>query len=40
MSTRNRRVALKDLSLRELEAFIVSLGEKPFRAIQVARWLY
>jgi 23S rRNA (adenine2503-C2)-methyltransferase len=40
MSARNGRVALKDLSLRELEAFIVSLGEKPFRAIQVARWLY
>jgi len=40
MRTRNGRVALKDLSLRELEAFIVSLGEKPFRAIQVARWLY
>ena len=34
------RVSLKDLSLKELEAFIVSLGEKPFRAIQVARWVY
>jgi 23S rRNA (adenine2503-C2)-methyltransferase len=40
MSTRNRRVALKDQSLGDLEAFIISLGEKPFRAIQVARWLY
>jgi len=40
MSARNGRIALKDLSLRDLEAFIVSLGEKPFRAIQVARWLY
>ena len=40
MSARKGRVALKDLSLKELEAFIVSLGEKPFRAIQVARWLY
>jgi 23S rRNA (adenine2503-C2)-methyltransferase len=40
MSARNGRVALKDLSLKELEAFIVSLGEKPFRAIQVAQWLY
>ncbi len=34
------RVSLKDLSLKEMEAFIVSLGEKPFRAIQVARWVY
>jgi len=40
MSARNGRVALKDLSLKELEAFIVSLGEKPFRAIQVSQWLY
>jgi 23S rRNA (adenine2503-C2)-methyltransferase len=36
----NGRVSLKDLSLKEMEAFIVSLGEKPFRAIQVARWVY
>jgi 23S rRNA (adenine2503-C2)-methyltransferase len=34
------RVSLKDLSLKEMEALIVSLGEKPFRAIQVARWVY
>lgn len=40
MSARDGRIALKDLSLQDLEAFIVSLGEKPFRAIQVARWLY
>ncbi|MGE5254997.1 MAG: 23S rRNA (adenine(2503)-C(2))-methyltransferase RlmN, partial [Planctomycetaceae bacterium] len=40
MREMNGRVSLKDLSLADLEAFIVSLGEKPFRAIQVARWLY
>lgn len=40
MSETKGRVSLKDLSLKDLEAFIVSLGEKPFRAIQVARWLY
>ena len=34
------KISLKDLSLKDLEAFVVSLGEKPFRAIQVARWLY
>jgi len=40
MNDQAARVSLKDLSLEELEAFIVSLGEKPFRAAQVARWLY
>ena len=40
MSGESGRVALKDLSLKDVETFIVSLGEKPFRAIQVARWLY
>jgi 23S rRNA (adenine2503-C2)-methyltransferase len=34
------RVSLKGLSLKDLEGFIVSLGEKPFRSIQVAQWLY
>jgi len=34
------RVHLKNLSLEELEALVVSLGEKPFRAVQVAQWLY
>jgi len=40
MDDRKGKVHLKNLSLEELKAFIVSLGEKPFRAIQVARWLY
>ncbi len=39
-SERHGGVSLKDLSLEELEAYIVSLGEKLFRAVQVARWLY
>jgi len=34
------RVNLKNLSLKELGSFIVSLGEKPFRVTQLARWLY
>lgn len=33
-------VSLKDLSLEALGEFMASLGEKPFRARQVARWLY
>ena len=37
---KNGRVHLKNLSLPELENFVVSLGEKPFRAWQLARWLY
>ena len=34
------RVHLKNLSLPQLEAFVISLGEKPFRARQLAQWLY
>ncbi len=34
------RVHLKNLSLPELEEFVISLGEKPFRARQLAQWLY
>ncbi len=34
------RVILKNLSPAELEKFVVSLGEKPFRAGQLLRWLY
>ena len=40
MNEAGGRVSLKDLSLKEMEAFLLSLGEKPFRAIQVARWVY
>jgi 23S rRNA (adenine2503-C2)-methyltransferase len=40
MREQDGRVPLKDLSLEELEDFILSLGEKPFRAVQVAHWLY
>ena len=34
------RVHLKNLSLPQLEAFVISLGGKPFRARQLAQWLY
>ncbi len=40
MNDEDRRLSLKDLSLKGLEFFVLSLGEKPFRAIQLARWLY
>jgi len=40
MRERNGRVNLKNLTIDELESFVVSLGEKPFRAGQLARWLY
>ena len=33
-------VNIKNLSLAELESFVVSLGEKPFRGKQLARWMY
>ena len=34
------RPDLRDLSLDELADFMADLGEKPFRARQVAKWLY
>jgi len=40
MREREGRVNLKSLSLKELREFVVSLEEKPFRATQLARWLY
>jgi len=35
-----RRIHLKNLPLEEMKSFLLSLDEKPFRAAQVARWLY
>ncbi len=40
MGEPDNRVNLKNLSWEELEAFVTSLGEKPFRVNQLARWLY
>ncbi|TCO82405.1 23S rRNA (adenine2503-C2)-methyltransferase [Plasticicumulans lactativorans] len=34
------RINLLDLTRRELEAFFAGLGEKPFRAQQVMKWIY
>jgi 23S rRNA (adenine2503-C2)-methyltransferase len=33
-------VNIKDLSPKELENFIINLGEKPYRAVQLAKWIY
>jgi 23S rRNA (adenine2503-C2)-methyltransferase len=33
-------VNLLGLPRRELEAFFVSVGEKPFRARQLMKWIY
>lgn len=34
------KINLLDLDRRDLEVFFASLGEKPFRASQVMRWIY
>ena len=31
---------IRDYSPRKLESFIIELGEKPYRARQVCKWLY
>ncbi len=40
MKEQKELVHLKNLSLPELENFVISLGEKPFRARQLIPWLY
>lgn len=34
------KVNIKDLSPDELKEFVVKLGEKPYRALQVGKWIY
>jgi 23S rRNA (adenine2503-C2)-methyltransferase len=34
------RINLFDLDRRDLEGFFASLGEKPFRAVQLMKWIY
>jgi 23S rRNA (adenine2503-C2)-methyltransferase len=38
--TDGTKTNLLDLNRRDLEAFFVALGEKPFRATQIMKWLY
>lgn len=40
MQTETSKINLLDLSRPEMEAFFVELGEKPFRASQVFKWIY
>lgn len=40
MSNLAGKINLKNLSFSQLEKFVASLGEKPFRAKQLAHWLY
>ena len=39
-SSEDKRLDIKDLTAGELEALVVSLGEKPYRARQMMRWIY
>ena len=34
------KINLLDLDRRDLEAFFAELGEKPFRAVQIMKWIY
>ena len=36
----DNKINLMDLSIEEMKEFFVSLGEKPFRAQQLLRWIY
>ena len=40
MTPTAQRINLLDLDRRDLEAFFVGLGEKPFRATQLMKWVY
>ncbi len=40
MIVTSAKINLLDLSRRDLEAFFIALGEKPFRATQVMKWVY
>lgn len=37
---KNEKINLLDLTFPQMKEFFVSLGEKPFRATQVMRWIY
>ncbi len=40
MSEQQNKINLLDLTRSEMQAFFVELGEKPFRADQVMKWIY
>ena len=34
------KINLKDLTLEELQDYIINLGEPKFRALQIYKWIY
>ncbi len=40
MSTVENKINLLDLTREQMKEFLVSLGEKPFRADQLMKWIY
>lgn len=40
MNIAENKVNLLDLSRDQMKEFLVSLGEKPFRADQLMKWIY
>ena len=40
MTTINTKTNLLDLNRKELREFLQQLGEKPFRADQLMKWIY
>lgn len=40
MSEQHNKINLLDLTRAEIQAFFIELGEKPFRADQVMKWIY
>ncbi len=40
VSPKSRKINLLDLNRQQMREFFVSLGEKPFRADQVMKWIY
>ncbi|QKJ88223.1 Dual-specificity RNA methyltransferase RlmN [Paramixta manurensis] len=40
VSAKNEKINLLDLNRQQMREFFISLGEKPFRADQVMKWIY
>ncbi|MGN8161041.1 bifunctional tRNA (adenosine(37)-C2)-methyltransferase TrmG/ribosomal RNA large subunit methyltransferase RlmN [Pantoea sp. 22096] len=40
VSSKNQKINLLDLNRQQMREFFLSLGEKPFRADQVMKWIY
>ncbi|MEQ4516218.1 MAG: bifunctional tRNA (adenosine(37)-C2)-methyltransferase TrmG/ribosomal RNA large subunit methyltransferase RlmN, partial [Pantoea agglomerans] len=40
VSPKSQKINLLDLNRQQMREFFLSLGEKPFRADQVMKWIY